>query len=65
MKSVEGSGHGISPINVSSPICFYLNCVANGNNDISSEKHFEHSKARRGILLLELFIFVQIFESIS
>jgi hypothetical protein len=41
----------ISPINVRSLICFYLNC-GNGNADISSEEHFENSKTRRGPALL-------------
>ncbi len=27
-------------VNVSSPICFHLNHVGNGNADISSEEHF-------------------------
>jgi hypothetical protein len=37
--------------------------MGNGNDDISSEEHFENLKTRRGIyLLLELIIDVQIFE---
>ncbi len=38
--------------------------MRNGNDDISSEEHFDNSKTRRGShFLLELFIFgVQIFE---
>ncbi len=31
----------ISPISDSSPIRFHLNRVENGNDDISSEEHFE------------------------
>jgi hypothetical protein len=54
---------GLSLINVGCPICMHLKLVGNGNDDISSEEHFENSKTRRGIYLLqELFIFVQIFE---
>jgi hypothetical protein len=34
----------ISLINVISPICLHLYRVGNGNNDISSEEHFENSK---------------------
>ncbi len=50
-------------ISVNSPIRFHLNRVGNGNDDISSEKHFENSKTRKGgYLLLDLFIFVQLFE---
>ncbi len=45
-------------------ICFHLNRVGNGNEDISSEEPFEIPKPRRGTdFLLELFIFVQIFKS--
>jgi hypothetical protein len=33
----------ISPINDRSPICFHLNRLGNGNDDISSEEHFENS----------------------
>ncbi len=52
-----------SPINVSFPLCFHLNRVGNGKDYISSEEHFRNSETRRGTyLLLELFIFVQIFE---
>ncbi len=37
--------------------------MGNGNDDISSEEHFENSKTRRGTyLLLELLIFVQILD---
>jgi hypothetical protein len=42
-KSVD-----ISPENASSSLCFHLNRVGNGNDDISSEEHFENSKTRRG-----------------
>ncbi len=41
---------GVSPINVISPICFHLNHVGNGNDDISSEEHFENSKTGDGPL---------------
>ncbi len=41
---------------------FTLNRVWNGIGDISSEEHFENTETRRGTYLLELFIFVQIFE---
>ncbi len=34
----------ISSINVSSSICFHLNCLGNGNDNISSKVHFENSK---------------------
>jgi hypothetical protein len=41
----------------------HLNRVGDGNDDISSEEHFKNLKTIRGsYLLLELFIFVQIFE---
>ncbi len=37
--------------------------MGNGNGEISSEKHFENSKTRRGSYFLqEPLIFVQIFE---
>ncbi len=40
-----------------------LNCVENGNDEISSEEHFTYLKTKRGsYLLLELLIFVPIFE---
>jgi hypothetical protein len=32
----------ISPIYVISPVCFHLNHLGNGNDDILSEEHFEH-----------------------
>ena len=41
----------VSPTNVISPICFHLNRMGNGNDDISSEKHFENSKTSRGSYL--------------
>ncbi len=42
---------------------FTLNRVENGNDDISTEEHFENSKTTRGTYLqLELFFFVKIFE---
>ncbi len=49
-------------------MCFHLNlmgsdCLFNDNDEISPEEHFESSKTRRGtLLLLELFIFVHMFE---
>ncbi len=43
-----------TPINVIPTICFHLNRVRNGNEDISSEKHFENSKTRRGSYLFTL-----------
>jgi hypothetical protein len=54
----------VSSIYVISPICFYLNRLGNGNNDISSEEHFKNSKTSRGYNLdLQLYSsFVQIFE---
>ncbi len=45
---------------------FHPDRVGNGNDDISSEKHFENSTRREKrflfTVLLNLFIFVQIFE---
>ncbi len=53
----------ICPINVSPPICFHLNRVGNGKDDISSKEHFRNSKiSRRSHLHKELSIFVHIFE---
>jgi hypothetical protein len=42
----------ISPVNVSSSICFLLNCVGDGNDGIRLEKHFENSKTGRGTVLI-------------
>jgi hypothetical protein len=39
-------------VNVSSPLCFHLNRVGNGNDDITSENHFENLKTRRGTVLI-------------
>jgi hypothetical protein len=48
----------ISPINVVSPICFHLYRIENGNDDISSEEHFESSKiSKRTYIYLEPLIF--------
>jgi hypothetical protein len=33
----------VAPVYVTSPICFHLNRVGNGNDDISSEEHFQNS----------------------
>jgi hypothetical protein len=44
---------------------YTMNRVGNGNDDISSEEHFENLKKNQGrgtFLLLELYIFVQIYE---
>ncbi len=44
---------------------FHLNSVGNGNGDISSEEHFikfENQERYGTYLLLDLLIFVQIFE---
>ncbi len=46
-RNLEFTQVDISPINDSSPICFQLSRM--GNDDISSEEHFQNSKARRGI----------------
>jgi len=40
----EFTVHSGEPINVCSRICFYLNRVGNGNDDISSEMQFENLK---------------------
>jgi hypothetical protein len=49
----------VSPIIVSSPMCFHLNRVGNGDDDISSDEHFENSNTHRGSYLdLYLVIFV-------
>ncbi len=46
-------------INVIFLICFYLNPVGNGNDDISSEAHFENSKTSTGSYLgLQAVIFL-------
>jgi hypothetical protein len=46
-----------------SPICFHLNREGNGNDDISSEEHFENSETIRGSSLdIKVVIFVQIIE---
>ncbi len=43
-----------------------MNLLWNGNDDISSEEHFENSKTKRGTyLLLELFFLSKFFNSIS
>jgi hypothetical protein len=42
----------ISPINVSSPICFHLNRMGNDNDNISPEEYFENSKTSRGTVLI-------------
>jgi hypothetical protein len=53
----------VSPMNVISPICFHLNRVGNGNDDITSEEHFENSKTVRGSYLdKSVVIFVKIFD---
>ena len=52
----------ISPINVSSPICFHLNRMGNDNDNISSEEYFENSKTIRGICVLpERLIYAKTF----
>jgi hypothetical protein len=38
-------------IYVISPLCFHLNRVGNGNDDISPEENFEHSKTSSGSYL--------------
>jgi hypothetical protein len=48
----EFTVHSGEPINVSSRICFYLNRVGNGNDGISSERHFENLKIMRGMVLV-------------
>ncbi len=41
----QGNSLDLSPINVNSPTCFFLNPVGNVNDDISLvEENFEHSK---------------------
>jgi hypothetical protein len=45
------------------PYDFTITVLGNGNDDISSEEHFENSKTIGGFYLdLEVVIFVQIFE---
>ncbi len=65
-RGAQRNSAGISPIiNASSPKCYHINPVGNGNVDISSEEHFENWKSQercRTYLLLELFIFGQLFE---
>ncbi len=59
----QRNSEDVSPINDLSPICFHLNCVGNGNDDIPSDDHFENLKTNRGSYLdLEVVIFVKIFD---
>ncbi len=41
----------VSPINLISSICFHLNRVGNGNDDISSDDYFDNSKTVSGSYL--------------
>ncbi len=47
----------VSPIYVIPPICFHLNRVKNGNDDILSEEHFKNSITRLGSCLYYNFYF--------
>ncbi len=60
LATLIGSGSAtLSPVYLISPICFHLNRVGNGNDDILSEEHFENSNTSRGSYLdLLLVIFV-------
>jgi hypothetical protein len=50
----------MSPIIVSSPICFHLNRIGNINDDISSEEQFEKFKKPGEVLFISRT--VKIFE---
>jgi hypothetical protein len=52
----------MSPINVIPTICFHLNRVGNGNDDILPEKHFKNSKTRKFLFINRT---VKYFNSIS
>jgi hypothetical protein len=43
-RGPERNSEDISPVIFISPICFHLNRVGNGNDDILSEEHFENTK---------------------
>ncbi len=45
VKKAPDPGSGSATL---SPICFHLNRIGNGNDDIASEEHFENLKTRRG-----------------
>jgi hypothetical protein len=40
----------VSPVNISSHVCFPLNRVENGNADITSEEHFEFQKPGEALM---------------
>jgi hypothetical protein len=54
----------MGPINVSSPICFHLNRVGNGNDDISTEEHSENSKTRKDTTVIYCSFLIKYFNPI-
>ncbi len=52
LRGPQRNAVDVSPIIVIFPICFPLNRLELGNDDISSEEHFEHSTTSRGTVLI-------------